>query len=445
MEKELINGINIDIDNQNFLLNSGEKKWNIKSDFNNSILYINVNELDENEDIESSQAFQFLLTPTKDSTGNKIISTVKNASVIVGPISYILDKSKIENFIESVRHNPSIPEEERNIWVELLDFPSGIGDFKTANIYSDRSDKNKFERLKDFFVNSNISIVAAEILIPYILLKGYSKINGVDILDKIYSDGENKNVQSIRWSTSSNQETIDYRLSFVKNAKNEEKAISAKSEQANKSTIISFLINYINRYKNYTGFRSKSNMFMRIVQAIKDYEGTNAFMCWVIGAACLDDNILLTYNLEELYNELRFNEKLSKSESKIFKRLENYLREKCASILNENDFNNYPYSLTNIFEKIAVKKLNADENALKEIYNIRFAKFKYTQIEMITNKEEMFRVVVKPPELNDNSVHIKLSAQCGNGSSKNIQSIEEKIHLLTTGSKGGQFIGYSIK
>lgn len=123
------------------------------------------------------------------------------------------------------------------------------------------------------------------------------------------------------------------------------------------------------------------------------------------------------------------------------KKLKNKIRNDKS--LNENDFKHYPYTLTNIFEKIAVHYINSDEQCLKEIYNIRFKKLKYTQIELRSNKEKIFNIIVKTPK-NDNKPHIKLSCVCGNKSSKKKLTDKKKLELLTIGGGRGQFIGFKL-
>src|SRR5574344_401287 len=122
------------------------------------------------------------------------------------------------------------------------------GDFNTEKVYG-----KKFNSLNKFFNETNISVVASELIIPYILLCGYTKINGVEIVDKIYKAKEYHPLQYVRWSKKSNAETIDYKLSFLKNKNISEQAISAKSNTSNNSTIISFIRKYIKTNQSYTG------------------------------------------------------------------------------------------------------------------------------------------------------------------------------------------------
>ena len=116
------------------------------------------------------------------------------------------------------------------------------GDFNTEKVYG-----KKFKALNKFFNETNISVVASELIIPYILLCGYTKINGVEIVDKIYKAKEYHPLQYVRWSKKSNAETIDYKLSFLKNKNISEQAISAKSNTLLRRVIFIFSAEYFGR------------------------------------------------------------------------------------------------------------------------------------------------------------------------------------------------------
>ena len=113
--------------------------------------------------------------------------------------------------------------------------------------------------------------------------------------------------------------------------------------------------------------------------------------------------------------------------------------------LNENDLIHYPYTMTDIFEKIAVFMINNEKNnsCLKEIYKLNYKNIKYTQIELHTNKNSIFSVVVKPPKM-DKKKHLKLVNVCGNKSSVKKLSQTDKVNLLTIGGGRGQFIGFKL-
>ena len=311
------------------------------------------------------------------------------------------------------------------------------GDFNTEKVYG-----KKFKALNKFFNETNISVVASELIIPYILLCGYTKINGVEIVDKIYKAKEYHPLQYVRWSKKSNAETIDYKLSFLKNKNISEQAISAKSNTSNNSTIISFIRKYVKTNPSYTG-NNCSKMWQRIIKALKycnDKKTTNAFACWAIGAACM--NLTHFVNLYKTFTELKTN-KLSTTSKQVIQVMKVKINNNKA--LNDNDLIHYPYTMTDIFEKIAVFMINNEKNnsCLKEIYKLNYKKIKYTQIELHTNKNSIFSVVVKPPKMDKNK-HLKLVNVCGNKSSIKKLTQTDKVNLLTIGGGRGQFIGFKL-
>lgn len=344
---------------------------------------------------------------------------------------------KIKNQLTAL----GVDEEEINVWYNMFNFKHKGTNFNTHNIYSPEN----FELINDFFNKSNISVVASEILIPYILLCGFTQINGVEIIEQLYDmDNSPGKLEYVRWSNSTNESAVDYKLSFLKDNVNEEKPISAKSDTANNSTILSFLKSYfVNpKYRNYTGAKldNKWKNIVNVIRECAEKKYTNAFTCWAVGMCFVSTDAI---NLEELYKlfiSLKSGTRTREVESKL-NTIKKVVRNHPA--LTKNDFKLYPYSLTNIFEKIAVAALNENTAYAEEIYRIRFEQFAYTQIEMHTNRTNIFDVTVKKPKDKDKNKHIKFVAVCGNGSQKE-DDIETKKHILTSGGGKGQFIGFKL-
>lgn len=334
-----------------------------------------------------------------------------------------------------------IDEEEINVWYNLFNFKKKGTNFNTHTVYS----QEIFNQINEFFNNSNISVVAAEILIPYILLNGYTKINGVEIIGQIYDmDSPPGRMEYVRWSSSTNEAAIDYKLSFLKDDVNEEKAISAKSDKSNSSTILSFLKSYLSnpKYRRYTGAKL-DNRWKNIVSVIKECANknyTNAFTCWAVGMCFVSTSKIDLNRLQEIFVFLKSGT-ISKDMESTLTSIRNAVKNHPA--LTKNDFKLYPYTLTDIFEKIAVYSLNENQSYAEEIYRIRFEQFAYTQIEMHTNRTNIFDVTVKKPKDKDKNKHIKFVAVCGNGSQKE-PTMETKKHILTSGGGRGQFIGFKL-
>lgn len=374
---------------------------------------------------KAEQLFKFLLTPYTDlNFSNKITTQVKNSNVILNKAcpSHILTKKNLATFpneLYKALKYINIPIDELKVWKCLFNIKPDKGeDFIPEIVY-----KNHFEEVKDYLTKSNISVVASEILIPYILLCGYTKINGVDILDKVGL----KKITKIKWSIKSNA-AIDYIISDGKT----DRFISAKSNSSNYSTIITAL------KENDLKYNRKSELWSKIVKNIKECKRmnyNNSFTCWAIGSACMN----LPYTLKELYGIYES----VKAHQPISKKVYNTISKKGKLHLSEKDFNYYPYSLTNIFEKIAVNTMNEDIVCLKEIHKILFAQQDYIQIEMHTNTKNLFTVIIKTKDDNKD-IPLKLINICGNKSTTNMLDLDGKKNLLVSGGGRGQFIGFKL-
>lgn len=301
------------------------------------------------------------------------------------------------------------------------------------------------EKTREFIKDSNISIVAAEILIPYLLLLGYKSINGVDMITPIYGKSTKKTIKYIRWYSSVNMPNVDYSISFLKTEnKAKEKIISAKSNKSNKSTIISSLRNYVDCDKLYFDNKTLIGKILTSLKLIKkDPIYNNAFACWIIGYVCQTRKILTKSKMLEMHkifmNLKDVNFKLSKSYKSYINKFFGFDTKTIKTPL-------YPYSLTDIFEKSATMTLNNEKNieALETIYDIKMKECIYTQIEMNNDKDKVFTISVKKPFDKEKKQHIKLVPLCGCGKMKNLNGIKDKISLMIRGGGKGQFIGFTL-
>lgn len=100
-------------------------------------------------------------------------TVIRNAKTILNDVlneSYTLKKEetgiKFAKKVKKSLKSKNIPNEEISIWYNLFNIPlvSG-GNFDTLTVYN-----KHFKEINEFFNNTNISVVASEIIIPYILL-----------------------------------------------------------------------------------------------------------------------------------------------------------------------------------------------------------------------------------------------------------------------------------
>ena len=278
------------------------------------------------------------------------------------------------------------------------------------------------------------------------LINGIKKFSGVNLIEALLGEKSNDTVIAVSWPTSATNQNTDYNISFAKFNSGKEVGISAKSEGGHLTSAMSAIINASKTDKDK--FIALDNLLGKCARTVYNVQqawsnSTAVFYCWCIASVVNFNKEMVSSDFEDLR---KLHKLLTTSEKRIFPktfssdRLDELNGKSCEEIVQKYFGNltfktvkeNYPraaaawpYSLTNVCERIVVKALNDDgtdaNSSRSTFYNIKMGgEIVYHQIELYRNAGSIITLTCKPPKHvdsdvnNTSSVTFKVATGSGN-------------------------------
>lgn len=412
----------------------------------------------ENSELELDTLIVFRLNEISDSTDEKAVikTQAKNANSLVqlafGNSKNLVIKASntidFSNNLIAKLNELNLPQDEFDTYNELF----GPNFKKSKAINGNRFDpKQLSDNVKTFIQKSNITVIIAEILIPWLLVNGITMFGNINLIKELLGNKANDKIISVSWPASATHGYTDFSISFAKFESGKEIGFSAKSNEKNYNfpTIIPILLNNKDKFSNLKNTLGLcANTLYKVQQK---YPRKSIFYCWCMNSAINQSSIPSDDDIEKLYNVFKG---LTSGEEKILQTDKRFnIGLKYVQQKYPEDIAAWPYSITNIYEKNVVKALN-NENGINSsrstFYNILMGSADaFYQIELIKNNSDVFSLKFKKPEKvnqkTDNSSKISFKVLTGPGS-RSVNS-ESDVKVLQDIAKGGgkkAIIGFQL-